>query len=95
MDGKRGARLANLCERVGACHYVSPAGAEEYLLEDRVEFDERGITVELQVYEHPVYRQRFQPFIPYASVLDLLFNEGDVAGAILRSGRRMPRRLAP
>jgi len=93
VEGKRGALVAKLCERVGAKRYVSAAGAQEYLLADRAEFDDRGIAVELQVYEHPVYRQCFQPFIPYASVLDLLLNEGDSAGAILRSGRRAPRSL--
>jgi hypothetical protein len=93
VQGKRGALVAKLCERVGAKRYVSAAGAQEYLLADRAEFDDRGIAVELQVYEHPVYRQCFQPFIPYASVLDLLLNEGDSAGAILRSGRRAPRNL--
>jgi hypothetical protein len=93
VEGRRGALIAKLCEHVGAKRYVSTAGAEEYLLEDRAEFDNRGIAVELQVYEHPVYRQCFQPFMPYASVLDLLLNEGDAAGAILKSGRRMPRSL--
>ena len=78
---------------MGATRYLSPAGAEEYLIEDRAEFDRRAIAVELQVYEHPVYRQCFQPFMPYASVLDLLMNEGDGAAAILRSGRRPPRML--
>ena len=94
VEGKRGGLIAKLCEHVGAKRYVSAAGAEEYLIADRVEFDSRGIAVELQVYEHPVYRQCFQPFMPYASVLDLLLNEGDAAGAILRSGRRTPRSLA-
>jgi WbqC-like protein family len=93
VEGKRGALLARLCEHVGATRYISPSGAEDYLREDRAEFDSRGIAVELQVYEHPVYRQCFQPFIPYASVLDLLFNEGEAAGTILRSGRRTPRSL--
>jgi hypothetical protein len=93
VGGTRGNHVAMLCERVGAVRYVSPAGAEEYLLEDRAEFDRRSIAVELHVYEHPVYRQCFQPFVPYASVLDLLLNEGDGAGPILRSGRRRPRQL--
>jgi hypothetical protein len=93
VEGKRGALIAKLCEYVGAKRYVSPAGAEQYLLEDRAEFDNRGIAVELQVYEHPAYRQCFQPFLPYASVLDLLLNEGEAAGGILKSGRRMPRCL--
>jgi hypothetical protein len=93
VEGKRGALIAKLCEHVGARRYVSAAGSEEYLLEDRAEFDNRGIVVELQVYEHPVYRQCFQPFMPYASVLDLLLNEGEAAGGILKSGRRTPRSL--
>jgi WbqC-like protein family len=93
VEGKRGALVANLCERVGASRYLSPAGAQEYLLEDRAEFDNRQIAVGLQVYEHPVYRQCFEPFMPYASVLDLLLNEGDAAAGILRSGRREPRKL--
>lgn len=93
VDGKRGALVAKLCERVGVRRYLSPAGALDYLLEDRKEFDNRGIGVELQVYEHPVYRQCFQPFIPYASILDLLMNEGEGAASIFRSGRRPPRKL--
>jgi WbqC-like protein family len=94
LQGTRGELVAKLCERVGATRYLSPAGSQEYLLEDRDEFDRRGINVDLHVYEHPVYRQCFQPFIPYASVLDLLLNEGDAAGTILRSGRRPPRMLS-
>jgi len=93
VEGKRGGLVAKLCERVGASRYVSPSGAEEYLREDRAEFDDRGITVELQVYEHPVYHQCFEPFMPFASALDLLLNEGDAAAGILRSGRRPPRKL--
>jgi hypothetical protein len=93
VQGKRGALVAKLCEHVGAKRYVSPAGAEEYLLEDRAEFDSRGIAVELQVYEHPVYRQCFQPFMPYASVLDVLLNEGNAAAGIIKSGRRAARSL--
>lgn len=93
VGGKRGAHVAMLCEHMGASRYVSPAGAEDYLIEDRAEFDRRSISVEIHVYEHPVYRQCFKPFEPFASALDLLLNEGDGAGAILRSGRRPTRSL--
>jgi hypothetical protein len=93
VEGKRGEYVARLCEYAGASRYLSPAGAEDYLIEDKVEFDNRFIAVDLHVYEHPVYRQCFQPFVPYASVLDLLLNEGDAAGDIMRSGRRPSRRL--
>lgn len=94
VSGQRGGYVARLCEHVGAARYLSPAGAEEYLVQDRAEFDSRGIAIELHVYEHPVYHQCFQPFMPYASALDLLLNEGEQAARILRSGRRPVRGLA-
>jgi hypothetical protein len=93
VGGKRGAHVAMLCEFFGAQTYLSPPGAEDYLIEDRAEFDRRSIAVEIHVYEHPTYRQCFEPFEPYASALDLLLNEGDRAGAILRAGRRPGRPL--
>ena len=93
VGGKRGAHVAMLCEEFHARRYISPAGAEDYLIEDRTEFEQRSIAVEIHVYEHPVYRQCFEPFEPYASALDLLFNEGERAGTILRSGRRPGRSL--
>jgi hypothetical protein len=93
VEGKRGAYVAKLCEAMGASRYLSPAGAEGYLTEDQAEFSSRSVSVELHVYEHPVYMQCFEPFIPYASVLDLLMNEGSGAAAIIRSGRRPSRPL--
>jgi hypothetical protein len=91
--GERGDHLALICERVGAGHYISPAGAEDYLLEDKNAFDQRGISVSLQAYDHPQYVQRFSPFIPYASAVDLIFNLGPEAGEVMRSGRRPARAL--
>lgn len=93
VGGKRGEYVAALCEKLGATRYLSPVGAGDYLLEDREAFDRRGILVELHVYEHPEYRQCFKPFEPYASVLDLIFNTGPEALAILRSGHRPARAL--
>ena len=93
-EGVRGEYVAALCEEVGATRYLSPAGAQDYLLEDKAAFDRRDIRVELHVYDHPEYRQCFKPFEPYASVLDLIFNTGPQALAVLRSGRRAARPLA-
>jgi WbqC-like protein family len=92
--GRRGEHVAELCEYVEADHYLSPAGAEAYLNEDRSAFDRRGITISIQVYEHPEYPQCFTPFMPYASALDLIFNAGPEAGAIMRAGRRPIRPIA-
>ncbi len=93
VDGKRGEHVAKLCQSVGAARYLSAAGAEEYLMTDRAAFESREIGVELHAYEHPIYRQCFRPFVPYASALDLLLNEGPAAGDMLRAGRRPTRQL--
>lgn len=93
VGGIRGEHVAAICELVGASRYLSAAGAEEYLLEDRPAFKCRGISVELHVYEHPQYEQLFSPFIPYACALDAIFNLGPDAPAVMRSGRRPSRPL--
>jgi hypothetical protein len=93
IGGERGEHVARICERVGADRYLSPAGAENYLTEDREAFNRRGISIWLHEYEHPEYKQRFTPFIPYASALDLIFNMGPSAPDVMRSGRRPARLL--
>ncbi|MDK9707985.1 MAG: WbqC family protein [Desulforhopalus sp.] len=94
VGGERGEHVAALCECVGADCYLSPAGAESYLVEDKHSFERRGIEVLIHVYEHPVYSQRFAPFIPFASALDLIFNLGPAAGEVMRSGRRSARAVS-
>jgi WbqC-like protein family len=90
QPGKRMDLLANICESLRATEYVSPLGSAAYLLQEMDILLDKGIDVSFQHYEHPTYRQLFPPFCPYASVLDLIFNEGDRALEILRSGRRTP-----
>ena len=92
-QGRRGEYLVALCQHVGATNYLSPAGSEAYLLEDRACFEQQNIKVALHEFAHPEYRQVFDPFIPYASTLDLLFNEGPRSLEIIRSGRRPNRHL--
>lgn len=86
--GKRSGLLANICKELGADEYLSPIGSAEYLLSELSFFGAAGVTVHFHNYVHPIYQQLFQPFIPYACVLDLIFNEGPGAMEIIRSGRR-------
>jgi len=88
LEGKRSGLLAGICTSIGATDYLSPLGSADYLLSELATFSERGIAVTFQNYEHPVYQQQFPPFKPFACVLDLLFNEGERAREIIRSGRR-------
>jgi hypothetical protein len=57
-------------------------------------FAEEGIAVYFHNYSCPEYEQRFPPFLPYASAVDLLFNKGPESGEIMRSGRKVPLRPA-
>ena len=88
-EGKRSGRLVSICERLGASDYLSPRSAV-YLLDDLAMFEQVGLKVWFQNYKHPEYAQRFPPFLPYASVLDLLFNKGRESGEVMRSGRGRP-----
>ena len=90
QSGKRSELLANICSHFGATQYVSPIGSAAYLLREIDLLERRAIEVFFHNYEHPHYRQLFPPFIPYASILDLIFNEGDRSPEIVRSGRRCP-----
>lgn len=90
QEGKRTVLLANICRHFGATHYISPIGSAEYLLGDLSIMTSAGAETLFQHYVHPEYEQRFPPFLAYASVVDLIFNEGDRAMEIIRSGRRDP-----
>jgi len=92
-EGKRSSLLVNICRHLSADEYLSPVGSADYLRQDRELFEQSGIRVWLHGYEHPLYRQVYAPFIPYACVIDLLFNEGPRALEIIRSGRRDPLAL--
>ena len=90
VGGKRTELLANVCEAVGATEYFSPLGSAEYLLAEQDVLRRLGVDIWFQNYEHPRYRQLFTPFESFASVIDLLFNHGHEAVAIMRGGRKQP-----
>lgn len=66
--------ILELCDKTGATTYLSGPFGKDYL--DLKKFHEHGIHVQFQDYEHPIYRQIHGEFLPYMSVIDLLFNEG-------------------
>jgi len=85
-------RLIGLCRAVGADTYL--AGRDGAVYMDIERFDAAGIAVEIQRYEHPVYRQEHGEFAPFLSTLDLLLNHGDDALEILSRGSSWSR-LSP
>ena len=81
ISGKQSERLLALCQHAGAQRYLSGDSARDYLDTDL--FGQHGIEVEWQNYVHPVYPQQHGGFVPYLSIVDLLFNCGEESAAIL------------
>lgn len=84
VEGVKTELILNMCRAVGAVTYVSGKFGRDYL--DLEMLRKAGIAVEFQEFIHPVYPQRFNPFIPEMSVIDLLFNVGPKAKEVVRGG---------
>lgn len=74
ITSTRTERIIDICQKMGGTIYLSGAGGMNYLDENR--FVETGIQLKYQNYVHPTYPQLYNDFIPYMSVIDLLFNCG-------------------
>ena len=77
-------KIVNLCRKLGIAEFYEPGGGKE--LFDGFLFQKEGISVEFQDYEHPKYSQLWGEFVPYLSVIDLIFNEGDKSLSIIKNG---------
>jgi hypothetical protein len=69
-------RLVEICQRLGATHYIAGKGGRNYLRVE--EFREKNIEVIWQQFDvtRVTYPQRSDSFVPGLSVLDCLFNVG-------------------
>lgn len=79
-------RILFLCRHLGADHFLEGAAGKTYCNEPLLK--DNGIFLEYHEYVHPRYPQRFGPFAPYLSIVDLLFNHGHESLAILTHGGR-------
>ncbi|MBP1991138.1 WbqC family protein [Paenibacillus eucommiae] len=71
-------RLINLLVNVRAEKYVSGPAAKDYIIESY--FSDRSIELCYKNYQgYPQYKQLFDPFDHYVSIIDLLFNTGEDA----------------
>ena len=68
-------RILDICKKVNATTYISGANGKDYLKKE--DFVLNNINITFQEYSHPMYNQRFDNVIPYMSIIDLLFNEGE------------------
>ena len=84
VGGDKNSRLINFCRHFDAKSYYSGAAAREYLACEA--FEEAGIDVVFQSFEHRPYSQQFGDFVPFLSIIDLLFNHGRESLDYIRMG---------
>lgn len=78
-------RLINYCKQLKCNIYINGSSGKELYSKD--EFLKHNINLLFQKYEHPIYPQRYGDFIPYLSILDLLFNCGKNSKKIITKGK--------
>lgn len=71
---KRNDLLIEMCKILKADTYLSGQGAKSYVNEEK--FKDNGLKHVFSDFHHPAYQQKFKPFVPNLSVIDLLFNCG-------------------
>jgi hypothetical protein len=81
ITGDRIGRLIAICRRFHTDTFYEGASGRNYIDEGR--FLAEGIQVVFQDYRHPVYPQLYGEFIPYLSIIDLLFNLGEKSLSVL------------
>lgn len=86
IQGHKVDRLINICKTLNADVYLSTPGSKAYIDENNL-FIPNHIDLKYHDYKHPLYNQLHGEFVPYLSVLDLLFCEGQQSMNIIRSGR--------
>ena len=80
-SGTKSDLILDICKKYDADTYLSGPFGRDYL--DTEAFRHHNIKVVYQDYQHPVYPQNSENFVPYMSTLDLLMNDKPHAREIL------------
>ena len=81
--------VLDICKYFNTKNYISPLGSKDYLDKAIDIFKTSNIDIYYQYYQHPVYQQIGDEFLPYIGIFDLLYNEGfENSAKIIRSGRK-------
>ena len=84
FNGTKSDLVLDMCKNLGAQTYIFGSLGKDYAhIED---FSNAGVHVLFQEYHHPVYPQLHGDFVPYMSIIDLLFNCGERSLDIIMSG---------
>jgi hypothetical protein len=75
FQGNKSELVLDMCNQLGAKDYIFGSQGMGYA--DVSSFKKCNVNVSFQDYSHPIYPQFGNEFIPYLSIIDLLFNCGD------------------
>jgi hypothetical protein len=81
IKGDRLDKIITICRTFKIDSFYEGSAGKNYI--DENYFNKNGIKVKYQDYKHPEYNQLYGEFIPYLSIVDLLFNHGDESLSIL------------
>lgn len=84
LEGSKSDLVLDMCKKGDADVYIFGALGRDYAEVDK--FEKAGVKVIFQNYHHPEYKQLFNGFEPYLSVIDLLFNCGEKSRDIIMHG---------
>ena len=82
LTGKKNDLLIEIGMLLNANVYLSGSGARSY--NDEKKFKQNNLIIKYQDFKHPEYKQLYPPFIPFLSIIDLLFNEGNQGRELLQ-----------
>ena len=88
LNSKKVEKIIDICNSFDAREYLTTIGAKEYLYQKEYLFKNHNIKLIYHEYNHPKYNQNSEKFIKYASIIDLIFNEGKNSLEIIKSGRK-------
>lgn len=74
IQGERSERLLEICKAFNATRYFAGEASRAYLNEEI--FEKENIIIEYQHFQPTPYPQQGETFLPYLSIVDLLFNCG-------------------
>ena len=83
IQGKKSELILNLCSKLKAKKFIFGEQGINYA--DIDSFKEKKIDTIFQNYKHPSYKQLHGKFVPYLSIIDLLFNCGNRSMEIINS----------
>jgi hypothetical protein len=75
LKGKGTERLIRIIKHLDGDVFYEGAAGRNYI--DIQYFSNNGVHIIFQDYMHPVYNQLYGEFIPFLSIIDLIFNHGE------------------